>query len=561
MAHISSEERARLGGLIPAEAQALTSRLLQENQANISTLLERQLELSRLHNSVALFHVKLPVEILVTIFRLAGPLTSPQDAIRLTHVCRAWRTLIHNTPVFWTDFLCPPPGNDLADGTKHPFIVLDAIARTAPMRFTLWIFGRFLPTIRTPSAGPHLSRLTALYLDCRTVEDKDMRPFYDLSLPTLDSLELRLDCSILTRPTDSAESPDRFPRLRALTTTCVSFPLAWVGSSLRVLNIRAGGEQAKTPYDARILRCCCLRSVFDLVAVLKRCPDLEELKLFGCLPYFGPHMSQALPVMADSPLPRLDHLDCLKVGDDLGYVRWLLEHFALRPETFLSVCTDSTYDAFSEFLPVRNPLQAIPLLREVEVSVCLPAEQYPHSVLGYAEEADGVTRTRLALLSSDKVSGDALDLLRLFRGLAPIFSPTAVIDLEVTLCEPVRRGQVTAWSWLLRYFPRLVTVTLKAANASGDFFSALAQEGTVPDLLNLRIVLTGAEDMDVVYEEMVSALELRASRGLRLKSFVYRQQMKCERVGELPCPLPVNYVKRLQAIVSKVEVLLPCYVD
>ncbi len=561
--YVSTEEQDRLAGLAPAESQALTSQMLEEDEARLHALRERVLALRRLYNNAALVNAKLPVELRVAIFRSAGRLTSPMNAIWLTHVCHAWRSLIHSAPCFWTDFLNPPPGHRLTGSTMNPFALLGALSWSAPMRFTLGLYGDLLPALQTPAAEAHLSRMTGMYLDCRSMEDNDMRPFFYLSLPSLESLELWLDCSTLLRPRDlSADSPARFPRLRSLKTTCTSFALAWVGSTLRLLHILAMDEEATTPAEARLMRCCPLRSVSRITEVLDRCPNLEDLKLFGCLPSGGSDWHDDPASFAHPPSARLNHLKSLEIGDDVEDVRSLLERCTLPRDTVLTIHTDSEYDAISGFLPVKHPLQ-LPLVRQVKVAVCRPAQDYPHTVQGSVPNGDGTSRTRLTVFSTDQsimYPGGDVDLLRLFRGFAPCFSPVDVVDLSISLGEPVQRGQSAAWTWLMRNFPRLTHLSVEAT-ATDDLFSALAQDDVVPELATLRVALTGPEDAVVPHEEMVTALELRASRGVRLRLFVYRRQMNRERFGELHSPLPVPYVRRLQAVVATVSVPSPCYID
>ncbi|TFK87737.1 hypothetical protein K466DRAFT_662804 [Polyporus arcularius HHB13444] len=500
--------------------------MLEEDEARLHALRERVLALRWLYNNAALVNAKLPVELRVAIFRSAGRLTTPLNAIWLTHVCHAWRSLIHSAPCFWTDFLNPPPGHRLTGSTMNPFALLGALSWSAPMRFTLGLYGDLLPALQTPAAEAHLSRMTGMYLDCRSMEDNDMRPFFYLSLLSLESLELWLDCSTLLRLRDlSADSPARFPRLRSLKTTCTSFALAWVGSTLRLLHILAMDEEATTPAEARLMRCCPLRSVSRITEVLDS--------------------------FAHPPSTRLDHLKSLEIGDDVEDVRSLLERCTLPRDTVLTIHTDSEYDAISGFLPVKNPLQ-LPLVRQVKVAVCRPAQDYPHTVQGSAPDADGTSLTRLTVFSTDQsimYPGRDVDLLRLFRGFAPCFSPVDVVDLSINIGKPVQRGQSAAWTWLMRNFPRLTHLSVEAT-AIEDFFSALAQDDVVPELATLRVALTGPEDAVVPHEEMVTALELRASRGVRLRLFVYRRQMNRERFGELPSPLPVPYVRRLQAVVA-----------
>ncbi|TFK87721.1 hypothetical protein K466DRAFT_99186 [Polyporus arcularius HHB13444] len=315
------EDWLRSPNLAPARVQELASEMLRADEARMTALHARMLRVKRIHNSAALINARLPLEILVEVFRLAGPLTGSKDAIRLTHVCHAWRTLIHDTPAFWTDFVFPPPGHLLVGSTRrnHPSVVLDALARTAPMRITFGLCGDYLPVLNTPAAESHLSRISALYLDCTGGGDGDMRPFFDLSLLSLESLELRVKCDASLLPADiAAESPARFPRLRILRTTCTGFPLAWVGPSLKILDVLAGLEEAVTPRQARRVRCCYRGSLSELFLVLERCPGLEVLGFFGCLPH------DPVPI-AQSTSPRLDHLETVRIWDDADCIRMFLE--------------------------------------------------------------------------------------------------------------------------------------------------------------------------------------------------------------------------------------------
>ncbi|KAI0701565.1 hypothetical protein C8T65DRAFT_741705 [Cerioporus squamosus] len=562
--YISGDERASLAGLTPTETQALASRMLQVNDATISTLLERRLKLKRIYNGAALFNVKLPVELLVMIFRMAGPRTGSRASMRLTHVCHAWRSLIHKTPSFWTDFFSlNAKSHPIGRAMRHSTVVLDALARSAPMPVTFHLGGGFLPALRTPAAETHLFRMTGICLHCKIMDDRDIRPFFDLSLPSLELLELRLDCRNAICPVDiSSESPSRFPRLRSLKTSCIKFPLAWVGPSLRSLHIRSIDTTA-TRSHARRTRCCHLPSVSELLKTLQRCPDLESLKLVVCLPGLGRswHLDPAIAA------PRLDRLKELLVGDNPILARSLLECLSIPREASVTVITYLSFDALSECLPIENALQVLPSIHQVKVSACDSENHRLHTVQGFATDADGVSRRRLVVRSDEPKTifePEYLDFHRLFRGFAPIFFPATITDLEVTLRVTERRGgQSAGWLWVLRYFPKLAILTVAGANANKDFYSALAEEDVVRELTDLRVVLTGGEGFARadVYEKMVSTLELRASRGLRLRSFVYRLQTKCKRVGHLPCPLPVPYVKRLQAVVAHVIVPLPCYVD
>ncbi|RPD77349.1 hypothetical protein L226DRAFT_532161 [Lentinus tigrinus ALCF2SS1-7] len=87
-----------------------------------------------------------------------------------------------------------------------------------------------------------------------------------------------------------------------------------------------------------------------------------------------------------------------------------------------------------------------------------------------------------------------------------------------------------------------------------ELFSALAQENVAGRLSQLQVTLDGERVDDswvAEHEAAVSTLELRASRGLRLDSFVYRQQID-GRLNEPPLLEP--YVERFHAVVTGVTV-------
>ncbi len=554
-----------MAGLTPAEAQALVSRTLQ---AIINAPPKRTLALRRLFNSAASINAKLPVEILVQIFRLSASADgSRRSMFRLPAICHVWRILIQDTPVYWADCLSQftnisPIG---CNGKYWPSVIVHAVARSAPLRFKFCLYSDFLPALRTPTAEAHLSRMTAMYLDCNIRSEDPMRLFYHLHLPALESLELQVRCPFLPSPPADI-SAARFPRLRTLKTNCAGFPLAWVGAPLRMLRIGAGAE-IDTPSIALWERCCFLQSIPKLFEVLRQCPGLEVLNLFGCLW----DDAAAVARIARSPAPTLDSLKALNLASKPHVVRALLEYLPLPRGTSVAIWTNSTYHAFSECLPVTNRLEAVSLINQVELAICRPRAAHPHIVQGYVSDdsdPDHWSRIpRLAVSLSDRSttwSNYGFDLLEFFQGFAPIFSQVAIIQLGLTICQPryvQYLAQREAWAWLLRYFPRLTHLSLEAST-SKEFFSALAQENVMPELLNLRITLDGAEDhgRSVEHEAMVSALELRASRGLRLVSFEYRQQVKRRR-GELPSTLQGPYLDRLQAVVTKVTTPVPCYID
>ncbi|RPD77348.1 hypothetical protein L226DRAFT_320287 [Lentinus tigrinus ALCF2SS1-7] len=376
MCRISDEEQALFSGLTPAETRELAVQMQEDDEAQIAALHERILSLrdhalamKRVYNSAALFHAKLPVEILNAIFRMAGPWTSSRTAIGLTHVCHAWRTIIHGDPAFYVDLLDPPVGTRVfgrsKNRAKNSSIILDALSRSAPMRFNLAIDGDFIPIISSPAAAPHISRIRRLHLDYLGDDRKGVGPFVDLRLPTLEELELRIICRKFIFPGRFASlSPECFPRLRTLRTTCAYLAILLAGPSLRQLHVIPIMEGTyKRIDDLHRVQCRHLRSHTELFTMLERTPILEHLELYECLP------NTPSPSPSPSPSLPLHELHFIRLYDSADHVRSLLKYLTLPDDVFVFVYTHSHYDSLSEFVPDTNRLAALSLLDQLELHV------------------------------------------------------------------------------------------------------------------------------------------------------------------------------------------------
>ncbi|KAI0681891.1 hypothetical protein C8T65DRAFT_838193 [Cerioporus squamosus] len=172
--------------------------------------------------------------------------------IRLTHVCRAWRTLIHHSPVFWTSILDPDKETVYTDRRKKFPIVLAAFEDSlsvAPLSFSL--HGGFLPVLSTLSSRSHPSRISTLWLDCAPYGPGFyIRRFLDLRIPQIEKLTLWRDgCQSNRAPASVAldTSTVRFTRLSYLRTNCMQLALTWVTPAMRTLifgSTRRGEEKS-----------------------------------------------------------------------------------------------------------------------------------------------------------------------------------------------------------------------------------------------------------------------------------------------------------------------------
>ncbi|RDX50200.1 hypothetical protein OH76DRAFT_462358 [Lentinus brumalis] len=142
----------------------------REYQEKLRELREHYIpEVKSIYNSGALIN-QLPIELIIHIFRFVGPRTSPADAIRLTHICRLWRLLIHQAPTFWSDLL---DAEDVLARTWHDnAMVLAAFDRSEPVtQIGFSMYGSFLPLLETVPV--HASRISTLWLDAAVIEEQD----------------------------------------------------------------------------------------------------------------------------------------------------------------------------------------------------------------------------------------------------------------------------------------------------------------------------------------------------------------------------------------------------
>ncbi|KAI0697666.1 hypothetical protein C8T65DRAFT_832453 [Cerioporus squamosus] len=314
------EDLALFSGLQPHEVRAVAESRIQAYRAMIESINGYIVHLSTIQNTTVPLHATLPPEILMNIFRHSFP--SRRSDIRLTHVCKLWRDLIHRTPEFWVDMLA---SNEMT--TRHLYfknefesiLISSFITRSSPLPYELRIHQGELAFLT--KIASHASRIHSLSLHLPLGSDGVARltTLFDLDMPLMETMQCWSYTEIWSSGTDSRvhrlPHEAKFPRLRklalhgpGLATQAFAFP------SVQELKIDDG--------------------VFSdpLLDLLEGCPQLEVLEMNIQAPEVRPVSLERDAV----PLPHLKTFSLLLDAPGGLWMYKLLAHGDIHPSGALS---------------------------------------------------------------------------------------------------------------------------------------------------------------------------------------------------------------------------------
>ncbi|KAI9057160.1 hypothetical protein FKP32DRAFT_1598639 [Trametes sanguinea] len=306
--------------------------------------------LKAIYNDGALIHC-LPNELLMYIFVLG---CSTRRDIRLSHVCRRWRSLALATPSLWANLVNQDSGAAIEQLTrvhrphvKYMDIVVSIFARsgscTLRPRFAYFSSAHagILTMKRAQISTLHISSMNpaevlAFYATVRTIG----------GLPNLTELNLG-PCSTATPRYDSWRDED-LPSLRTLSVDGASLTAECMVSSIRTLTLRGRSPCAAKPF----------------VDALRRCPCLEVLRI----------LEEAMPrtTIPDTEgvvhLPELKKLHSTHVERSTWSFPQLLSHLDLPDTTVVSVSFRGGRhsDAISSF-PTHLSCLRMHMVTEIEL--------------------------------------------------------------------------------------------------------------------------------------------------------------------------------------------------
>ncbi|KAI0686612.1 hypothetical protein C8Q76DRAFT_831055 [Earliella scabrosa] len=458
-------------------AQMLRKAATVERRAEIKRTRQAILDLLFVHNAAAKIHAKLPNELLQAVFAYIGP--THRRHIHATHVCRIWRVFIRqNVPAYWADFLSAPKMYAARKADESPFL-LDLIGRSHPLTHGLSLTSKqvgFLP----PDAQP-FSRVSSLTLRVRLHHITAVNRFLTLSMPSLEHLNMRFVCQSdfpnMPRLTDNdLDCSHRFPLLRHVTVSAVFLPFSIAVKSITRL------ELLDCPDDCQYHLATEVRPwhTDDFVAWIRRCPDLEYLKITHSAPDDVIGEEIVKPALH---LPKLR--ECVIEDEDGEYAYKMLQALTFPPHTHLTFLTRTS--RMEDCFPTESLKDCLHALDRLVLTVTRedqPELPWPCFYLqGYVE---GTERLSVIVEDACLTYNGSEQCSEVLRDFSALFADSRnVTSLDVQLPEDLH-GHEDDWSAVLDGFPLLRTLSV-----GGDFprelLASLRRPHACLDLTELRI--------------------------------------------------------------------------
>ncbi|KAI0695763.1 hypothetical protein C8T65DRAFT_40302 [Cerioporus squamosus] len=266
-------------------------------------------------------------------------------------------------------------------------------------------------------------------------------------------------------------------------------------------------------------------------------------------------MSEQLPTLA------LPHLKSLELWGRTGVVRSVMDHVVLPESANINLSSDTPNHALSEMLPTTNRILGIPSINRLIVDIGHASNEslsYRYSAWGEANAEDEERLSLHSFMVLPPSSVNEFDLCRFFEGFVSIFPPSSITYLKLSCFDtPVDKNG--GFAYIFNYYPHLTHLNLDLTSLEGAL-AALAQDGILVHLqrFEVEIDVIGGQYSSVEYETVVSVLETRASRGLRLQSFSLSVEVADEQ-DYLPLPMADHLIRRLASIISDLSIQPPHY--
>ncbi|KAI0686619.1 hypothetical protein C8Q76DRAFT_803869 [Earliella scabrosa] len=477
-------------------------------------------KLKAAYNASTLIHSKLPTELLIEIFCHIDP--SRRADIRIVHVCRLWRSIIHQIPDFWVGIVRAP--NLLGRGYS---ISITLINLTAPRHYHLNLEGSDLRLLTQWGAlDSKAVRLSSLSI----VLPQNCHPYLGwlnrLTLPCLKTLRFlhrhsqHPDSGLLhERPHAAPRS--KFPQLRHIITMGVLFTSGVPVDTITHLTVTGG-----------------VRSAASFLQMLARCVRLEELSMTRCTTPLTPGAQ-----MGPALLPNLRAWTLVGGSDIVSLIFWLARIIPGHPAAELLIF--STAPSIAGLLPTIFSLSTLsPGIDVMRLSFDpVPSTNVGSFTLALAQDRS----RRLRLSVRDVVWGSSRgpfgpsSLLHDFFSLLPtaLSHHATVVQCDFAGVSIVKHD----WVAMLEAFPNVSHLTV-TTTSSRKFFRVLRKLPVCGWLACLHVKST---DGSGAHEQIVSAIESLASRGARLQLLVLDRpnplsKARCARLGALEvetfcCPI------------------------
>nr|VWP00612.1 Beta-glucosidase (EC [Ganoderma boninense] len=479
------------------ETQLAIAIKVQEYQQQIAQINERILVLKSMHNAVTPIHAKLPSEILIHIFRHVEP-NACQD-IQLSHVCRMWRSAIHQAAEFWVDFLRSVPVNHNYD------LFRDFFAWTSPLPFGISLKSNDLLLVRQLQKT-HLLRVAFLSVTFRGDYrlGGDLLDLIHLKLPSLKHLSCRYETSkeLVDAPAEqirNARSSDNHPRLLILHIHGRCLTPAFLVASLRNLHI-FGPINLSTDF---------------MLNALRACPSLEELMIEDV--FETPSQGAQAVMGLESPIPmeRLGSLTLVSLPGD-AFTRRFLPHLEYPPTTEIDIIGFGTL--MSSYLCHSSPPTSTPAtstIQRVAFSIIPNHSEFLSKCEVKGSSNSSASRLSLILwygpwdFPSDH---DDHHHARRFLDFATVFSSSQAPMLTHVEFRMERGLSMSDEDWhtVLDACPQIRSLDVRIASCRG-LLRTLRRHQLLPQLESLSIT---CENGSGVHESLVAAIESRAAMAV-----------------------------------------------
>ncbi|TFK92551.1 hypothetical protein K466DRAFT_217680 [Polyporus arcularius HHB13444] len=548
------DDLALFSGLPPHKIPAVADARIQAYRTMIEDINGYIAQLTDIHNAAITLHATLPREVLMNVFRHVYP-TCPSD-IRITHVCKLWRDLIHRTPEFWVNMLAVSAvtshlGHNI--DSDSPMSLLSFIELSSPMPYKLDIQTELSFLTKIPS---HTSRICSLSWELPGRPDfiSLVTDFLDLHMPLLQ--EMRCSCNrehaipplITALPNHHRPQCGKFPRLRSLSlhglgVACqaLAFP------SLKELHIDDGAPIYFEPLG-----------LSALLKFLQSCSQLQVLVLdinasaLHAFPERQPEDAVSLPYLTTlsltfhRPAPRwaYDFLERVDVPSTAELkITWLCG--CGTPLTTLIPASRSTsIKAIQamDFLDIRYIDDRKHRASESKAVLTVHGRYMPAS--GRYKPCLTLTIHRPCWRGTNRMCPPSTalgEIMELFYH-ASLKSLWLRLDAGIT----VRRQD---WSRILNGHPSLLSLIVRIGSCRNLLSVMRRHPSRWPALQWLTIV---CRDGSGVHESLLSVLENRAREGSRLKLLTFSGDYKKPALSE-------HRMRRLQGLVREVKILRIVY--
>lgn len=494
-------------------------------------------ELISIQNTTVTLHSTLPPEVLMNVFRHVVP--TCRSHIRLTHVCKLWRDLIHLTPEFWADMLSAKSVASWLDYSMSdsPLSLTTFIERSSPVPYALTLRGgpAFLNQI-----APHISRISSLYWQLMGHESLlQLQAVLNTDMPQLEVM----------RCTACVTSPALNNAIQQLSPGKGNFP------RLRKLSLLGGFADPvfafPTLEELKVADILYPQFLILLTALPRGTPQLRTLDLD-----FGRNwlsLQDVPPSHETVSLPYLRHCYVVIRSREDWYARRILAYVKIPPNANLTIKWLRGYpDSLSRLVPTSpsESLATVHALKSLSIHYYFDSDDGTGTDAPLVLRASGFVRddtaSRLDLTIQDPCwqPADERSPSKALSELAMLFSGAQSLESVAIKLDPDIAVTRDDWLTILDAFRSLMSLNVHIDSCRNLLTVLRRNPSRCPGLRRLSI---SCKNGSGVHESLLSTIE----------SLARREEPPLEYLafsGHKSSPLSQHRVQRLQGLVGDVVI-------